>query len=435
MKKTLRIGLITLSALLGPSLVTLAQDVVFREALYSGSIGSPGARRSAVFADPIMARYASGTLTAPKAGEVSGKDFRGDPVHWKRIKANESGAFTDRSLRRGYLYLTCESESDRVVILRTNGNSEILVNGVPRAGDIYSKGWIMLPVQLKKGQNEFWLKTGRGGKKTVSLSTPPKPVFLTSVDMTLPDFLTHEIGDKLAAIRIMNATPETLDGMTIQSNVAGVIRVTRVSGIVTPMTTRKMFYTLNDGAYGVGRQAVQVSLYQGDTLLDDIDFTVEVKPPSKPYKRTFISQIDGSLQYYGVRQGQAETGKKPAMFLSTHGAGVQGIGQAGAYQPKTWGHVIAPTNRREFGFDWEDWGRLDAMEVLAHAEALYGTDPVRTYLTGHSMGGHGAWYLGATYPARWAAISPMAGWRSFFSYVGTEVFESPKPLEVMLNRA
>ncbi|MCP4454629.1 MAG: prolyl oligopeptidase family serine peptidase, partial [Planctomycetes bacterium] len=110
-------------------------------------------------------------------------------------------------------------------------------------------------------------------------------------------------------------------------------------------------------------------------------------------------------------------------------------GQAGAYQPKTWGHVSAPTNRREFGFDWEDWGRLDAMEVLAHAEALYGTDPVRTYLTGHSMGGHGAWYLGGTYPDRWAAISPMAGWRSFFSYVGTEVFESPKPLEVMLNRA
>ena len=433
---TLRACLVTVSALLGSSLVTLAQEpVVFSEALYSGSIGSMGSRRSAVFTDPIMFRYVIGSLAAPKEGEVSGKNYRGAPVHWRRIEADDSGAFTDRSLRSGTLYLTCESDSDRVAVLRTNGNSEIYVNGVPRAGDIYSKGWIMLPVQLKKGTNEFWLKAGRGGKKNLSLSIPPKPVFLTDVDMTVPNFLTHEIGDKLAAIRIVNATGDTLSGLTLRSNVAGAVRTTRLSGPITPMTVRKMSYALRDGAYGVGRQAVQVGLYQGDRLIDEIDFTIEVKEPSQPYKRTFISEIDGSLQYYGVRQGQAEPGKKTAMFLSTHGAGVQGIGQAAAYQPKTWGHVIAPTNRREYGFDWEDWGRLDAMEVLAHAEALYGTDPVRTYLTGHSMGGHGAWYLGATYPDQWAAISPMAGWRSFFSYVGTEKFADAAPMETLLNRA
>ena len=223
--------------------------------------------------------------------------------------------------------------------------------------------------------------------------------------------------------------------LTIRSTVAGHTRTTRLPGTITPMTVRKMFYSLRDGAFGAGRQAVKVRLYQGETLLDEVDFTVEVKEPAQPYKRTFVSEIDGSLQYYGVRQGQAESGKKPAMFLSTHGAGVQGIGQAAAYQPKTWGHVIAPTNRRAFGFDREDWGRLDAMEVLAHAEALYGTDPKRTYLTGHSMGGHGAWTLGATYPDRWAAIAPMAGWRSFFSYVGIETLEQQDPMAAMLNRA
>jgi len=201
------------------------------------------------------------------------------------------------------------------------------------------------------------------------------------------------------------------------------------------MTTRKIPYTLRDVANGVGEQAVQVSLFQDNTLIDEIDFSIEVKPPSKQYRRTFISEIDGSVQYYGVRQGQAEAGQKPALFLSVHGAGVKALRQAGSYQAKDWGHVIAPTNRREFGFDWEDWGRLDAMEALADAESHYGTDPTRTYLTGHSMGGHGAWYLGAIYPSRWAATAPMAGWRSFFSYTGRESFSDPTPMEAMLNRA
>ena len=117
---------------------------------------------------------------------------------------------------------------------------------------------------------------------------------------------------------------------------------------------------------------------------------------------------------------------------------MKALGQAAAYQNKDWGHVVAPTNRREFGFSWEDWGRMDAMEALAHAEAAYGTDPQRTYLTGHSMGGHGAWYLGATYPDRWAAIAPMAGWRSFFTYVrrrSTEDRRTQRPWNPILHRS
>jgi len=30
--------------------------------------------------------------------------------------------------------------------------------------------------------------------------------------------------------------------------------------------------------------------------------------------------------------------------------------------------LVAPTNRRPYGYDWEDWGRADALEVL-EAEA------------------------------------------------------------------
>ncbi|MBW3625407.1 MAG: prolyl oligopeptidase family serine peptidase, partial [Armatimonadetes bacterium] len=62
-------------------------------------------------------------------------------------------------------------------------------------------------------------------------------------------------------------------------------------------------------------------------------------------------------------------------------------------------------------------------------------DPERIYLTGHSMGGHGTWQVGATYPDRFAALGPSAGWISFFSYAGGRRVENPSPVEAMLQRA
>ena len=109
---------------------------------------------------------------------------------------------------------------------------------------------------------------------------------------------------------------------------------------------------------------------------------------------------------------------KPALVLTLHGAGVAALGQVDAYASKAWAHLVAPTNRRRFGFDWEDWGRLDAVEVLEDAQSHLESDPRRVYLTGHSMGGHGVWHLGVTYPDRFAALAPSAGWVSFFSYTG-----------------
>jgi pimeloyl-ACP methyl ester carboxylesterase len=139
--------------------------------------------------------------------------------------------------------------------------------------------------------------------------------------------------------------------------------------------------------------------------------------PYEARQETFISATDGSVQYYAVMpQAKNAIAAKPALFLSLHGAGVEAINQARSYAPKSWGVHIAPTNRRPYGFSWEDWGRLDALEVKAIAEKKYGTDPERVYLTGHSMGGHGTWFMSATYPDKFAAIGPSAGWITFQSY-------------------
>ena len=141
--------------------------------------------------------------------------------------------------------------------------------------------------------------------------------------------------------------------------------------------------------------------------------TVELKAVRpKPTRRALSSaRSTGASSTSGWLRGIAEgTGlppdAKPALVLTLHGAGVEAIGQARAYKPKDWAYIVAATNRRPYGFDWEDWGRLDALEVLAEAARLFATDPARTYLTGHSMGGHGAWQVGATVPG------PLGGHRA-----------------------
>jgi hypothetical protein len=123
------------------------------------------------------------------------------------------------------------------------------------------------------------------------------------------------------------------------------------------------------------------------------------------------------------------------MIMSLHGASVEATSQAAAYAPKDWAYIVCPTNRRPYGFDWEDWGRLDAMEVLEIAAGLFDVDRTLTYLTGHSMGGHGTWHLAATYPGRFTAIAPSAGWPDFWSYTGAAEWPGDDAVRVALRRA
>jgi predicted esterase len=159
---------------------------------------------------------------------------------------------------------------------------------------------------------------------------------------------------------------------------------------------------------------LQLSL--SNRVIDEKTITITAVTKDEHHSYTFISALDGSVQYYSVAPQKGGPAERPAMFLSVHGAGVEAIGQARAYKSKDWGVVIAPTNRRPRGFNWEDWGRLDGLEVLELAKKRYNPDPARIYLTGHSMGGHGTWYLGATYPEKWAAIAPCAGYPSLMAY-------------------
>lgn len=395
-----------------------------------------GGGRSAFRADAVENLVASGRWAAPKGGD---EVKLGDRVvgAWKGVKAGGDGTFRDPALFGGYLFVNVPSDDDRVLILEASGHSLVYAGGVARAGDPYSNGSVHLPVLLRKGRNEFLFAVGRGTLKA-RLVAPKAEYSVDLSDATLPDLVVGEPVATWAGIVVANAKDDSASGLAIVATLDGK-SVTSPVPSIPPLSVRKVAVRVESPAPPAeGPRSLTISLVKDGREVHSAKLDLAARPASATRNVTFVSGIDGSVQYYGLVPAKPDPdakGRKPGLILTLHGAGVEGGGQARVYAPKIGTHIVAPTNRRPYGFDWEDWGRLDAMEVLDLASATLGTDPRRTYLTGHSMGGHGTWHLGVTYPGRFAAIAPSAGWVSMFSYAGLRKGEDLPKLEELLQRA
>lgn len=414
---------------------TGTNELVIRNALVLESTGRAG--RNTLFTDALESRLVAGERLTPAAGDsITLPDGR--TRTWTASEVDTNGWFTGPALRGGYAFFSVEATEPRILLLNASGHSMAYVNGDPRAGDIYQYGYVQSPVLLHPGRNDFLLATGRG-RLQARLLPPRASVAFNLGDSTTPDLMVGEEVQVKAAVVLVNATTNWIHELDLNAKYAGRVTRTAVPSI-PPLGVRKVGFSIAGAApKQPGKTTVELVLLSpamGRRTLDTAPLELRVRTPDQTHKRTFVSEIDGSVQYYAINPGtQLPPGEPPALFLSLHGASVQGLGQAEAYGPKRWGHIVSPTNRRPYGFDWEDWGRLDALEVLSLATTRLSPDPSRIYLTGHSMGGHGTWNFGATFPDRFAAIAPSAGWISFFSYAGTDAFTNATPVERILRRA
>lgn len=414
--------------------------IEMREGLAIESVGRSG--RVAFHTDAIEAQIVKGKFKTPADGDVV--TLPNDSTKkWKPITASENGSFSGPALRGGYVFLTVDVPTDRIMILAASGHSLVYVNGVPRTGDPYGTGWTRLPVALHKGSNEFLFSCRRGNLRA-QLIEIESPIHFEDRDRTMPDFIVGEVIDTVGALIIVNASNKLIDSLnlTITSSNSSIKGETK-TGPILPLATRKIPFPIKSDEQftEAGNVELTINLTSPDTpanSLDSTTFTLRIVESTASHKRTFVSGVDGSVQYYAIRPALKSINDNqslPGLVLTLHGAGVQATGQANSYAAKPWTHIVAPTNRRPFGFDWEDWGRVDAIEVLDHATNILKPDPSKIYLTGHSMGGHGTWQVGATFPDKFAAIAPSAGWISFWSYTGAHRYEQNNSIEGILNRA
>jgi dienelactone hydrolase len=348
-------------------------------------------------------------------------DFAPD---WEsEVAPDENGLVRDRFLRGRWAYSEYESDEEQTVFVE-GGFHSLFVNGERFAGDYYSGGFARFAVPLKQGSNRLFVRVGRRGQFKLQLTPATGSCSISPHDAILPHMREGTLLDSVGAVVLLNHTGKPLTGAVLEVGDSQVFEQAHLDveplipyGLAKPAFPLKQLRQPEaDELDEKGEYKLSVTLRHGGTS-QTVHLPMPLRKTGQPYKATKLSEIDGSVQYYAVRPPiDFHPEKTYALYLTLHGAAVEATGQVAAYSSKRDGFIVAPTNRRPYGFDWQEWGRLDTLETLDMFVKNHRIDPQRIYLTGHSMGGHGAWYLAALYPSRFAATGPSAGWISFSSY-------------------
>jgi dienelactone hydrolase len=140
--------------------------------------------------------------------------------------------------------------------------------------------------------------------------------------------------------------------------------------------------------------------------------------------RGYRSAIDGSAQPYGAVIPKKHDFSRPTTaYVWLHGRGDQNTDLHFLHERQTSrgqlpdiadAIVVHPFGRQCVGF--KSAGEIDVLDVAAHVRDQYKVDPKRTVLIGFSMGGAGAWHVGAHYADTWCAIAPGAGFAETARY-------------------
>jgi acetyl esterase/lipase len=146
--------------------------------------------------------------------------------------------------------------------------------------------------------------------------------------------------------------------------------------------------------------------------------------PEPPQETGFLNRtlelhgIAYRFQVYLPEEWRRDDHKEWPIVLALHGRGERGsegmwqtqigLPQAVRDHPERWPFVIVMPQCPQARY-WTDPDMLDmAMAALDQEAAEFRGDPQRTYLTGLSLGGYGAWELARLYSRRWAAIAIAA---------------------------
>ncbi len=155
--------------------------------------------------------------------------------------------------------------------------------------------------------------------------------------------------------------------------------------------------------------------------------------------RGYYSSVDGSPQPYGLEIPENLDLEKPApLWVWLHGRGDtvtdlhfihQRMSKKGRFQPED-AIVLHPFGRQCIGF--KSAGETDVLEAIENVSKIYKIDPNRIALMGFSMGGAGAWHIGAHYTDRFACVHAGAGFAETRRYINLKEADYPPIYEQLL---
>lgn len=434
MNRRTKIGLgltLLIAAVLVTSMIVLVQP---RLLSFSSRSLSPLPAGSWLVAGPFSGNgdnalfkdYLSGEdQTHAREGEMAMWGLKG-VVRWQTASPSANGLidfnpiWPEASFQSiAYAYTELESERDQYVVatIGSGGDTQIRLNGeivyetrVYRKAEL-NKDTIVLP--LRKGINSVLVKTQRGliWRFQWKVMVPTGSLFVNKQETIIPDFRVVEPIAGWGQVEVTNASGSRLSGVAVE-----VIEDNLLSSSRSENTTLEAGEVRRIPVWIATRKSLADS--EAPTVRIRVsaereEYPFEVKPrvrgPKTSFVTTYRSTLDGSVQPYSVLLPPSFDKKTTyPLILLLHGSHVTSWGEnIISYSPKPWAVQVAVHDRGNNNY--RGVGEVDIDEVLAEVARRYRIDPDRMYLSGHSMGGYGTWFLATRYPDRWAAISPQTG--------------------------
>lgn len=342
----------------------------------------------------------------------------------KAVRVDESGNLISVTGRDG-LYVEWQEPVARKALLFSYAN-RFIVNGREQTGHIHLDGIRhLVPVSLKKGTNSY-LAAGAALFQLLPVDTE---VSLLPDTAAIPDAGPGELGPFIGSIVATN-TISTPRRVRIKAQVDGGSITITDSDWIPAMDSRIVRFEFSiSRLIKLGKHALKL---WGDKVSPcELGFSKSERGVAR--RCTYVSRFDSMVRGYAVQESLTQAAGQP-IVLFTYGGGRSSLSNLSFIRAKSWCHVVSPEFRTS---NWDGLGRRDALETLEVATNRLRADRTRSYLLGHSMGGHGAYQMAALNPQAFAGIALSAGWLSDFTYMPEEYPEivSGDPIAKMFRLA
>ncbi|EGC29252.1 hypothetical protein DICPUDRAFT_99888 [Dictyostelium purpureum] len=381
-------------------------------------------------------------------------------VNWDLI---ESWAGSSGSYFSGWALSDFDVEGDNEnYVVTCVGVSKFFVDDIIMQGDSYQLGLTYNAITLNKGKHTVRVRVI--GSEQAGFGCIVNTIIVNSPENTnsfwviyentiVPDIVDNQFASPFISISVLNVLNQTINDVSIQ--VASDLVDLQIFTPQSSLSNGNQSPSLQPGQVTpinfmlkVSNQSGEVNCPAGTTYAfmvyisselsinhaNPITLNFSCKSFGEPFTFTFLD-YDQSVQYaaatpplspcsktFSPNNGLIDSDNTCPVLLTFHGAGVDAKSQAwtGAYQRQNYSWTLFPTNRANYGFDWESGGVKNAIYALEYLcgslpgvqdKQNYQCDVYRLQIAGHSMGGHGAEHFVTTiFPDRTISLSVAAGW-------------------------
>jgi hypothetical protein len=347
-------------------------------------------------------------------------------VRWQKANTGEDGLIKFGKLwpigyhSTAYAYTEVTSDSDKYIVATVLGgmNLQIRLNG----RIVYENRLLRneqvdkdtLVLHLRKGVNsvlvkaqelvqEFWQIEWKTHALTGRL-------FVNQTNTIIPDFVISQAQGGWGQVEVANASDKPLDDVVVEVMEDDLVQAARsdATSIEAGGVQRiPIWISLKGPSPEAASGPIHLRVTSSGEAYS-FDFTPLMRKITEYFARTYRSTVDGSVQPYSVWLPPAfDPAVTYPLIVLLHGSTVDAWRQnIFSYSPKPWAIQVAPHDRGDNFF--REIGEVDLDELLAEVAHRYKIDPDRICLSGHSMGGYGAWYQATRRPDQFASISAQS---------------------------